>query len=75
MSHGGPVAGALYLDDGIELADRVYGEVLFDDDAALLLTWMNLPLHPLQEDEPNGDRHWVASSPALHVSSHFNSFM
>ena len=59
--------GALFLDGGIDLADRVFGEVLFDDDEGLLHTWINLPRHPLQEDEPNGDRHWITSSPVLQV--------
>ena len=59
--------GALFLDGGIDLADRVFGEVLFDDDERLLNTWINLPRHPLQEDEPSGDRHWIASSPVLQV--------
>ena len=59
--------GALFLDGGIDLADRVFGEVLFGDDEKLLNTWINLPRHPLQEDEPNGDRHWISSSPVLQV--------
>lgn len=40
--------GALFLDDGIELADRIFGGVLYDDDTDLLDTWQNLPVHPLQ---------------------------
>ncbi|KAK2171819.1 hypothetical protein NP493_1022g00005 [Ridgeia piscesae] len=57
--------GALFLDGGIELADRVFGETLYDDNPKLLDIWSNLPPHPLQEDEPLGDRHWIASSPIL----------
>ena len=59
--------GALFLDGGIEVADRIYGQTLFNDSDPLLQTWKELPLHPLQEDEPNGDRHWIKSSPALQV--------
>ena len=65
--------GALFLDGGIDLADRVFGEVLFDDDERLMNTWINLPRHPLQEDEPSGDRHWIASSPVLQVCTLCNS--
>ena len=65
--------GALFLDGGIDLADRVFGEVLFDDDERLMNTWINLSRHPLQEDEPSGDRHWIASSPVLQVCALCNS--
>jgi ribonuclease-3 len=40
--------GALFLDGGIDVADRVFGEALFKDEAELLYVWQNLPLHPLQ---------------------------
>ena len=40
--------GALYLDGGIDLAERVFGDVLFGDDAKLDPVWKNLPPHPLQ---------------------------
>lgn len=51
--------GALFLDGGIEAADKVFGEVLFEDDKILLNVWQNYPPHPLQEEEPNGDRQWI----------------
>lgn len=57
--------GALFLDGGIEITDRIFSQTLFNDSESLLQTWRQLPLHPLQEDEPNGDRHWIPSSPAL----------
>ncbi len=41
-------SGALFLDGGIELADRVFGQVLFDAGDELLQTWMSMPPHPLQ---------------------------
>ncbi|XP_021349627.1 ribonuclease 3-like [Mizuhopecten yessoensis] len=56
--------GALFIDNGIELAGRIYCQTLFDDDR-LVKTWRELALHPLQEEEPNGDRQWLESSPAL----------
>ena len=60
--------GALFLDGGIEVTDRIFSYTLFNDSDSLLQTWRELPLHPLQEDEPNGDRHWIQSSPALQVN-------
>jgi len=42
------VEGSLFLDGGITVADRVFGEVLFKDTAELLHVWTYLPRHPLQ---------------------------
>ncbi|XP_064616843.1 ribonuclease 3-like [Liolophura sinensis] len=56
--------GALFIDGGIKLVDRIFGQCLFGD-SSLYSVWMDLPKHPLQEEEPNGDRQWVESSPAL----------
>ncbi len=60
--------GALFLDGGIDLADRIFANVLFGEDERLLDVYTDLPRHPLQEDEPSGDRHWIESSPVLLVS-------
>ncbi|XP_075231258.1 ribonuclease 3 drosha [Lycorma delicatula] len=51
--------GALFLDGGIEVADKVFGETLFKTDSELLEVWVNYPPHPLQEQEPLGDRKWI----------------
>jgi len=40
--------GSLFLDGGISMADRVFGEVLFKDTPELLHVWTYLPRHPLQ---------------------------
>ncbi|XP_064648980.1 uncharacterized protein LOC135501106 [Lineus longissimus] len=56
--------GALFLDGGIELADRIFASTLFDD-KDLHGVWEKLPQHPLQEEEPSGDRHWIKSSAVL----------
>ena len=47
---------ALFLDAGLEVADKVLGNVLFDDDPNLLKRWINYPKHPLQIQRPDGDR-------------------
>ncbi|KAH9500714.1 hypothetical protein Btru_076335 [Bulinus truncatus] len=57
--------GALFLDGGIEVADKIFSKALFDDDEVLLHTWNDLPKHVLQQQEPGGDRRWVKSSPIL----------
>nr|KAG5706615.1 hypothetical protein BaRGS_005685 [Batillaria attramentaria] len=57
--------GALFLDGGLEVVDKIFARTLFEVDKVCLKVWMELPLHPLQEDEPGGDRHWIDSSPAL----------
>ncbi|XP_059478706.1 ribonuclease 3 isoform X2 [Neocloeon triangulifer] len=57
--------GALYLDGGIDVADRVFSETFFKGDGVLASVWINYPLHPLQQEEPSGDRHWVAKHPTL----------
>ncbi|XP_071034189.1 ribonuclease 3 isoform X1 [Parasteatoda tepidariorum] len=56
--------GALFLDNGIEVADRVFSETLFPE-PELQDVWKNYPLHPLQEQEPEGDRKWISSVPLL----------
>ncbi|XP_005107264.1 ribonuclease 3 [Aplysia californica] len=57
--------GALFLDGGIDVADKIFSGTLFDDEDVLLGTWNDLPQHVLQQEEPAGDRHWVKSSPIL----------
>ncbi|CAB3375284.1 Hypothetical predicted protein [Cloeon dipterum] len=51
--------GALYLDGGIDIADRVFSETFFKGDGVLANVWIRYPKHPLQQEEPSGDRHWV----------------
>jgi len=59
--------GSLFLDGGIEVADRVFGETLFKDEEDLAKVWVNYPRHPLQEQEPTGDRQWIPSFELLQV--------
>merc|ERR1719445_511672 len=57
--------GAIYLDSGINEADRIFSNALFgqgsEDEKSLHDTWVAIPLHPLQKQEMNGDRHWISS--------------
>ncbi|XP_059611847.1 ribonuclease 3 [Phlebotomus argentipes] len=53
--------GALLLDGGIEVADKVFASALFLEADDLKKIWENNPPHPLQEQEPLGDRQWIGS--------------
>ena len=38
---------------------------MFESDQELFDVWGVLPLHPLQTQEPGGDRHWIEKFPHL----------
>ncbi|CAG0912870.1 unnamed protein product [Notodromas monacha] len=57
--------GAIYLDGGLEAADKLLAETIFREEPSLLTVWVRLPLHPLQQQEPNGDRHLIPRIPYL----------
>lgn len=48
-------------------ADKVFGNTLYGDDDECLDIWFNYPPHPLQEQEPLGDRKWISQFPLLQV--------
>jgi hypothetical protein len=54
----------------IQVADKVFAETLFKQDTDLLDVWVNYPPHPLQEQEPLGDRKWIPSFELLQVSKY-----
>ncbi|KPJ20075.1 Ribonuclease 3 [Papilio machaon] len=51
--------GALFLDAGLEVTDRVFAMALWHGAPALLDVWNKERLHPLQEQEPLGDRKYI----------------
>lgn len=54
--------------------DAVFGKTLFKSDTFKLTEiWFNLPRHPLQEQEPNGDRHWIKEFPLLQKLQEFEN--
>ncbi|CAD6222146.1 GSCOCG00000758001-RA-CDS [Cotesia congregata] len=63
--------GSLFLDGGIHVADRVFGETLFQNEQDLGNVWVNYPRHPLQEQEPTGDRQWIPSFELLQKLTKF----
>lgn len=54
--------GALLL-DGVDVKnpDKVFSYALWNDNLELKAVWDNYPAHPLQEQEPDGDRHWISN--------------
>lgn len=56
--------GAIYLDCGIEVARKVFCQLLFEDEV-LSKIWIEYPKHPLQLQLPEGDRHMIPDSPVL----------
>ncbi|XP_065369999.1 ribonuclease 3 [Calliphora vicina] len=63
--------GALLLDGGISVADEVFMDALFMENELLREIWKNLPEHPLQEQEPLGDRDCISSYPMLQELTKF----
>lgn len=55
-------------------ADKVLSSTLFKHEQLLHNIWVNYPPHPIQEQEPQGDRKWINAFPLLMVSW-FNSFI
>jgi len=63
--------GAIFLDGGIDVADRVFGETFYKNSPELLDIWVNYPKHPLQLQEPEGDRKWIKTLPLLQKLTNF----
>ncbi len=57
--------GAIYLDGGIDQADKVFAHALFGAEPDLNQIWTDFDPHPLQRQEPDGDRHWIQKYPVL----------
>lgn len=56
-----------------QIVDRVFSETLFKDLPDLLAVWINLPPHPLQEQEPMGDRKWIPKFELLQKLTNFEN--
>ena len=63
--------GAIFLDGGINEADKVFAQALFGSEPELYKTWTKFDPHPLQMQEPNGDRHWIQKYPVLQKLTQF----
>lgn len=63
--------GALFLDGGIEVADRVFGKTFYKNSPQFHDIWVNYPKHPLQQQEPEGDRKWIKTLPLLQKLTSF----
>lgn len=64
---------ALFLDAGLEVADKVLGRVLFEEDENLLKKWVEYPKHPLQQQHEDGDRHLIENVPLLKRLTEFEA--
>lgn len=64
---------ALFLDAGLTVADKVLANVLFGDDPELLYKWVHYPKHPIQLQNPDGDRHIIEGIPLLKRLTEFES--
>ncbi|XP_028174506.1 ribonuclease 3 isoform X2 [Ostrinia furnacalis] len=51
--------GALFLDAGIDVADQVFSLALWYNEKEMLEVWSKERAHPLQEQEPLGDRKYI----------------
>jgi ribonuclease-3 len=63
--------GAIFIDGGIEYADKILAKTLFGNEPENLDIWVNYKKHPLQLEEPDGDRHWIKSHTALQKLAEF----
>lgn len=63
--------GTLLLDGGIDIADTVFAHAFFMENEDQRLTWKNNRKHPLQEQEPDGDRKWIESYQMLKKLTQF----
>lgn len=43
----------------LQVVDRIFSTTLYKYNPDLLEVWMDVPPHPLQAQEPHGDRHWI----------------
>lgn len=61
--------GALFLDGGLVVVDRIFASTLFDpnveSEKALHEIWTNMPKHQLQSQYLDGDRHLIANNAKL----------
>ncbi|CAF1240066.1 unnamed protein product [Adineta ricciae] len=57
--------GAIYLDGGLEIADKILSKILFNQDKTLTDIWSHLQEYPLKVQYPNSDRHLIEQVPLL----------
>lgn len=51
----------------------MFGSTLHGNDENLLDLWANYPKHPLQQEEQDGDRHWIESHEVLQKLNEFEN--
>ncbi|XP_050344502.1 ribonuclease 3 [Nymphalis io] len=63
--------GALFLDAGLEVTDKVFGLALWYFEPDLLEAWSKERPHPLQDQEPLGDRKYIKNFEFLQKLTEF----
>ncbi|XP_028394785.1 ribonuclease 3-like isoform X2 [Dendronephthya gigantea] len=58
------ILGAIYLDSDVNTVQKVFCKLAFEE-SELRKLWCSLPRHPLQEQQPDGDRQFISSSDML----------
>ena len=58
------ILGAIYLDSDVKTVQKVFSKLVFEE-GELRKLWCSLPGHPLQEQQPDGDRSVISSSNVL----------
>lgn len=56
--------GAIYMEAGLEKSQELFARFIWDC-KELQDIWLDVPLHPLQEEEPGTDRQYIESVPLL----------
>ncbi|XP_066931754.1 ribonuclease 3-like isoform X2 [Clytia hemisphaerica] len=59
------VIGAVYLDGGLNSVDKLLSHLLFNDEPELANVWKNSTKHPLQIENPDGDREMIPKHKVL----------
>ncbi|CAK8689247.1 unnamed protein product [Clavelina lepadiformis] len=62
--------GAIFMEAGLEKAQELFGRFLWET-IELQNVWKDLPLHPLQEEEPISDRRCIKGIPILQKLTKF----
>ncbi|CAF5082913.1 unnamed protein product, partial [Rotaria sp. Silwood1] len=63
--------GAIYLDGGLAIVDKILSKILFYQDKQLTDIWNNLQAYPLKIQYPNSDRHLIEQVPLLKQLTRF----
>ena len=58
------ISAAVFLDSDLETVSKMLCRIFWDEDD-LRDVWTHIPPHPIQAQQPNGDRHLIKSTKIL----------